>query len=180
MHLDPLSPAQLLGYLAFVLGVTAFLQRDDRRLKLFLASECVAYVVHFALLGNPTAASSASVSFVRLLLSLRFRSRRLAVMVMAVYLALGAALARSPAAWLPVAGSCLSTWGLFTMRGIRMRMLVLVSTLLWLANNILSRSVGGTLLEALIAVVSVTTILRMVREARRGEPALVAGDPEAL
>lgn len=183
MHLDPsqlLSPAQLLGYLAFVLGVSAFLQRSDRRLKLLLASECVAYVVHFALLGNPTAAASSGVSTARALLSLRFRSRRLAVIVIATYLALGVTFARTPAGWIPVVGSCISTWGLFTAQGIRMRVLVLVSTFLWLVNNVLSGSVGGTLLEALVATASVTTIVRMVREARRAGPALEVGGPEAL
>ncbi len=168
MHLlDPswlLAPAQLPGYLAFVLGVTAFLQRDDRRLKLYLVAEAAAYVVHFALLGNPTAASSASVSGVRTLLSVRFRSRRLAVAVMAAYLMLGAALSRTAAGWLPVVGSCLATWGMFTLAGIRMRILVLASTLLWLANDVLSGSVGGTVLEGFVATVSAYTIVRMVRE----------------
>ena len=182
MHLDAsqlLSPAQLLGYLAFVLGVSAFLQTNDRRLKVLLASECVAYAAHFALLGNPTAASSAAVSFTRVLLSLRTRSRRLAVVVIAVYLGLGAVLVRSPAGWLPVVGSSISTWALFTMHGIRMRLLVLTSTLLWLANNLLSGSIGGTLLEGVIAVASISTIARMVRDARRDAPALQAGDPGA-
>lgn len=175
MHLPDasqlLSPAQLLGYLAFVLGVTAFLQRDDRRLKLFLAAECLAYVVHFSLLGNPTAAASSGLSAVRTTASLRYRSRPLALAVMATYLTLGACLARSPAGWLPVLGSCLGTWGLFMMHGIRMRLLVLTSTLFWLTNNILSGSVGGTLLEALIATASITTIVRMIREQRRGAAA---------
>jgi len=40
---------------------------------------------------------------------------------------------------------------------------LLVATLFWLANNIVSRSIGGTLLESVIAAVSVTTIWRMLR-----------------
>ncbi len=168
MHLPTtsqlLSPAQLVGYLAFVLGITAFLQRDDRRLKGFLASECATYVAHFLLLGNPVASASSGVSGCRTLLSLRFRSRRLMIALMLVYLAVGAALARSPAGWLPVVGSCFATWALFTLRGVRLRLAILASTLLWLANNLLSGSVGGSLLEALIAATSVTTILRMVRQ----------------
>jgi hypothetical protein len=162
-----ISPAQLAGYAAFVLGVTAFLQRDDRRLKLFLVSECAAYVVHFALLGNLPAASSAGVSVARNLLSLRSRSKRLAVIFIGISLALGVALTKSPTGWLPVVGSCLGTWALFTMQGIRMRLLVLVSTFLWLANNILSGSIGGTLLEAFIAVASITTMVRISLASRR-------------
>jgi hypothetical protein len=165
-----LAPAQLPGYLAFLLGVTAFLQRDDRRLKLFLVGEAAACVAHFLLLGNPTAAASASVSGARTLLSLRVRSRRLALVVIAAYLALGLALGRTAAGWLPVVGSCFATWGMFTQAGIRMRILVLVSTLLWLANDVLSGSVGGTVLEGFIATVSVVTIARMAR-ARPGADA---------
>ncbi|HET6436434.1 MAG TPA: YgjV family protein [Anaeromyxobacter sp.] len=174
MHLPSpahlLSPAQLVGYLAFVLGVTAFSQREDRRLKVFLTLECLAYVVHFVLLGNATAATSSGVSGCRTLLTLRFRSRRLALVFMATYLAVGALLARTPAAWLPAVGSCLATWALFTLNGVRMRLIMLVSTSLWLANNILSGSVGGTLLEALIATSTIATMVRMVRAPQEGRP----------
>jgi hypothetical protein len=116
-HLDLsqiFSRAQLVGYLAFVLGVTAFLQRKDRRLKAFLVGECAAYVVHFVLLQNFSAASSAGVSATRTLLSLRYQSKRLAVAVIVVCVALGAVLVRSPAGWLPVVGSCFATWGILT------------------------------------------------------------------
>ena len=65
MAVDWLSPAQLVGYLAFVLGVGCFLQTDDRRFKWFMTGECIAYLVHFALLGNPTAVASSSLSMLR-------------------------------------------------------------------------------------------------------------------
>jgi hypothetical protein len=162
------SPAQILGYVAFVLGVTAFLQRDDRRLKVLLSSECAVYVVHFVLLHNLPAAASAGLSGARTLLSLRYRSRGLALAIIAAYAAIGAALARSPAGWLPVVGSSFATWGVLTQHGIRMRLLLLVSTSLWIANNVLSGSIGGTMLEVLIATASITTIVRMLRDARRG------------
>jgi hypothetical protein len=167
MHLAQLlSPAQLVGYVAFVFGVTAFLQPNDRRLKNFLASECGAYVVHFFLLGNPTAAASSAVSGCRTLITMWTRSRRLAVVFMGSYLVIGAALAKSPAAWLPVVGSCLATWSMFRMKGIRMRFVMLVSTSMWMTNNILSGSVGGTLLETFIAIANITTMVRMARTVR--------------
>lgn len=154
------SSAQLAGYAAFILGITAFLQRDDRRLKRFLVAECAAYVVHFLLLGNPPAAGSAGVSGIRTWLSLRFRSKRLALFFTAVYLSLGATLVVSMTGWLPIVGACCATWGLLCMQGIRMRLMVLASTALWLANNMLSHSIGGTILEAFIAVASLITISR--------------------
>lgn len=161
------SPAQLSGYLAFILGVTAFLQREDRRLKLFLVGECLTYAIHFTLLGNLPAAASAGVSGARTLLSIRLRSRWLALVFMASYLMLGLALHTTGARWLPVVGAGVATWAMFMLHGIRMRLVVLASTLLWLINNILSGSIGGTVLEAFIATASLVTIARMLAEARR-------------
>jgi hypothetical protein len=171
MSLDWFSPAQCAGYVAFVLGVASFLQKDDRRFKLFMAGECLAYIVHFALLGNPTAVASSTMSLLRSVLALRTRSVWVAVAVVAINLALGAHLATRLSDWLPLAASCIGTLALFLMRGIPMRLAMLCGTGLWIANNVISGSIGGTALEVVIAVVNVTTVWRMAREARAAQPA---------
>lgn len=159
--MDPLSPAQLVGYVALVLGVAGFLQRDDRRLKLLVGAESFVYVAHFALLGRPPAAASALVSGARTLLAVRFRSGWLAAASIAANVALAVALQARGAGWLPVVGSSLGSVAVFTLRGIPMRLVLLASTSLWLANNVASRSVGGTVLESIIAATSLSTIVRM-------------------
>ncbi len=164
-----LSPAQLLGYVALVLGVAGFLQRDDRRMKLLVTGECLAYVAHFALLGVPSAASSAAVSAARMGLSIRFRSAWLAALTVAVNVALAVAVSTHGLGWVPVFGSSLGAVAVFTLRGIPMRLVLLASTACWLANNVLAGSVGGTVLESLIATASVTTIVRLALEARAVE-----------
>jgi hypothetical protein len=167
--LHPFAPAQLVGYVALVLGVSAFLQRDDRRLKLLIALESFVYVLHFALLGRPPAASSAAVGTVRTLVALRFRSAWLAAASIAVNLVLALALATHGVGWIPVVASCLGAVAVFTMEGIPMRLVLLSCTALWLANNVLSRSVGGTVLESLIAATSISTIIRMTVAPDRAE-----------
>jgi len=47
-----------------------------------------------------------------------------------------------------------------------MRALLLGATLCWLTNNILSGSIGGTMLESIIAAVNTTTMLRLWRAGR--------------
>lgn len=163
---DWFSPAQLFGYVAFVLGVGCFLQVDDRRFKWFMTGECLAYVVHFALLGNPTAVASSLISMVRSLLSLRTRSPWVAVVVVAANIGFGLAIATKPSDWLPLTASCLGTIALFTLQGIPMRLLMLCGTFLWIANNVIAGSIGGTALEVVIAAVNLVTIARMAREAR--------------
>lgn len=158
-----LSPAQLLGYVAFVLGAGCFLQTDDRRFKWFMTGECIAYIAHFALLGNPTAVASSSLSMLRSLLSLCTRSKWVAVGVVAANIGFGLAMATQPSHWLPLTASCLGTIALFMLQGVPMRLLMMVGTGLWIANNLIVGSIGGTALEVVIAVINATTIARMLR-----------------
>ena len=160
---DWFSLAQLLGYVAFVLGVGCFLQTDDRRFKLFMTGECIAYVAHFALLGNPTAVASSSLSMLRSLLSLYTRSKWVAVVIVAANVGFGLAIATKPSDWLPLTASCLGTIALFTLQGVPMRLLMLCGTALWIANNLIVGSIGGTALEVVVAGVNLTTIVRMIR-----------------
>jgi hypothetical protein len=78
----------------------------------------------------------------------------------------GLAIATKPADWLPLTASCLGTIALFTLQGIPMRLLMLCGTALWIANNLIAGSIGGTALEIVIAAINLTTIARMAREAR--------------
>lgn len=164
---DWLSPAQLVGYLAFVLGVGSFLQTDDRRFKLFMTGECLAYVAHFAMLGNPTAVASSLISTVRSLLSLRTRSRWVAAAVVAANIGFGLAVAEQARDWLPLLASCTGTLALFLLQGIPMRLLMLCGTSMWIANNVLAGSIGGTALEVVVAVVNAATIVRLHRQRGR-------------
>jgi hypothetical protein len=171
MSVDWFSPAQCVGYVAFVLGVSSFLQKDDRRFKLFMAGECLAYVVHFALLGNPTAVASSTMSLLRSVLALRTRSVWVALAIVAINLALGLHLATRASDWLPLMASCIGTFALFLLQGIPMRLAMLVGTGLWIANNVIAGSIGGTALEVVIAVVNIMTIRRMTLAARAGQAA---------
>ncbi|MES2581839.1 MAG: YgjV family protein [Pseudomonadota bacterium] len=169
-----ISPAQWFGYLAFVLGVASFLQKNDRRFKWLMAAECLAYVVHFLMLGIPAAAASAGVSVVRSILSLYTRSVWVALAVVAVNLALGYGLATVWWNWLPPIASCTGTLALFLLKGIRMRLAMLVGTTLWIINNAMAGSIGGTALEVVILVVNIYTIARMVRASRLRLPPVAA------
>lgn len=171
MLTDWLSPAQCVGYLAFVLGVGSFLQTDDRRFKLWMAGECLAYVLHFALLGNPTAVASSLISTARSLLALRTRSLWVVAAVVAANIGFGLAVASKPSDWLPLLASCLGTVALFALQGIAMRLLMLCGTGLWIANNLIAGSIGGTALEVVVAAVNGVTIVRLLRQRVNQRPA---------
>jgi len=158
------SPAQVVGYLAFALGVVSFLQKNDRRLKGAVALQAATYALHFALLGSVTAMAASLVTLSRAVLSLRTRSPWVAALLIAVNVVLGITFARHPAAWLPIAASSVGTLAFFLLHGITMRVVLLGGTLLWLTNNLVLGSVGGTLLELVIGAVNASTIVRISRE----------------
>jgi hypothetical protein len=166
MNLDWLSPAQCIGYVAFILGVGCFLQTDDRKFKLFMIGECLAYMAHFALLGNPTAVASSMISTVRSVLSLRTRSVWVAAAVVVANISFGLVVAARPSDWLPLLASCLGTVALFTLTGVPMRLLMLCGTGLWIANNVIAGSIGGSALELVVAGVNAVTIYRLLRRKR--------------
>ena len=164
MSIEWFSPAQCVGYVAFVLGVGSFLQTDDRRFKLFMIGECAAYVVHFAMLGNPTAVASSLISTVRSVLALRTRAWWVAALVVVANLSFGLAVAQRASDWLPLLASCLGTLALFLLQGVQMRLVMLCGTCLWIGNNLLAGSIGGTALEVIVALVNLRTIFRMARQ----------------
>lgn len=164
--MDFTAPAQLVGYLAFVLGIIAFSQRIDWRLKFLVASECVVYTAHFFLLGNNAAAVSAALSALRTFASLKTHSPWVAGFFLVLNLALGIGVATSWTAVFPILAGLSGTVAVFFLRGIGMRLVLLCATLCWLTNNILSGSIGGTLLESTIAVVNSTTMWRLWRAKR--------------
>ena len=163
------SPAQLVGYVALALGITAFLQKSDDRLKFFNATQGLVYAVHFVLLGNLPASASSLISSFRSFLALRYRSWLLGAAIVIVNLGMGVAFAKNKAGWLPVIGSSIATVAILTMRGVSFRAVLLTSTLLWLANNSISRSIGGTLLELANATINISTMIRMVRSPARAQ-----------
>lgn len=166
---DPLSLAQLVGYVAFSIGVYSFLQKDDRRLKATIGAQAFTYAVHFLLLGSPVAATASAVTSVRAVLSLYTKSPYVAVAILATNIGLGVFTATEVASWLPVVASCAGTIAFFWFEGIALRLILLFATACWLANNLLLGSIGGTLLELFLGAVNASTCYRLWRAMRAPE-----------
>lgn len=164
--MDALSPAQIWGYLVFILGVIAFAQKRDSWLKGLLTAEAWCYVVHFLLLGRYAASGSAFIAGLRTLISIRYRSKRLVFIFLCSSLGFGYILAHTWTDWLPVISSCIATFAVFLLSGMPMRLLLLVSTFIMIANNIICGSIGGTLVEICIGTMNVSTTIRMLYQNR--------------
>ncbi len=159
----PFSLPQIVGYVAFLLGVTSFLQRSDRRLRGMIGAQAFTYAVHFFLLGSTVAAVASLITSTRAFLSLATRSRVVAVAILAVNLGFGLLTAKSAAGWLPIAATSAGTIAFFWFTGLRMRLILLLSTACWLTNDVIVGSIGGTMLELFIGAANTTTCYRIWR-----------------
>lgn len=161
----PFSPAQLVGYVAFVLGIVSFLQRDDRRLRMMIAAQSFSYCVHFVLLGSTIGALASLVTCTRALTSLVTRSSRVGVAILSVNVALGVfGAGDSVPGWLAVLGTSAGTVAFFWFDGLPMRFILLGATGCWLGHNLLLGSIGGSVLELLVGVANGSTCYRLWRE----------------
>jgi hypothetical protein len=167
MNLDPFSPAQIMGYLALILGVTAIAQKDDRRLKGMIAVQAAAYCVHFFMLGNMGGAGSTGITCFRSIAALFTRNVWVAHFFFVLYLIAGYHLAVGYAGWLPILANIVGTYAFFLLRGVSMRALILTANGMMLTTSILSGSIGGMILESIIIVTNVTTITRLVKDQQR-------------
>lgn len=155
--------AQGIGLAAMLVGVSAFLQRDDKRFRLRLCLYQAAIAFHFAFMGANTAALSAGLSCGRTIASGRTRSPWVMLFFLVLVWVLGIPGITSPVQWLPIIGTTIGTWGLFRAHGIALRLCMLVGGLCWTSHNILIGSIGGSLIETTFLFVNCHTMYRMWR-----------------
>jgi hypothetical protein len=160
------SLPQCVGYVALAFGVVQFLQKDDKRFKIISIFQCIAYASHFILLGNYPAACGNSISIIRNLLSLKTRSVYVALFLCALSIFLGVLTVKSPAGLLPICASLVAIVAMFRLDGVPLRLAFLTCTGMWLANNIICHSIGGVILETIIAATNTFTMVRMTADAR--------------
>jgi hypothetical protein len=156
--------AQLLGFVSLALGVSTFYQKNDKKLKVIMFIFNVNHLLHFILLGSAVSAISAGLSALRTGTSIYTSSKYVAALFIITALSLGIYISNEWWDLWPILGTALGTYAMFMLRGIKMRVVFLMSSFLWLTNNIIIGSIGGTLLEMSVIIMNSLTIYRMTRD----------------
>lgn len=128
--------AQGVGVIAFLIGITTFINRDERRFKKQLSVYNAIIGVHFFLMGAWPAGSSAMLNCVRTLITLRTRSLWVMALFIVLTGGLGIAKFHHPMELLPVIGTIVSTWALFRCTGLTTRCVIWCSTCCWVIHNL--------------------------------------------
>lgn len=156
--------AQALGFVSYGLGMWAFYQKDDRRLKIIMCVFNINHMVHYLLLGSSISAIASSISALRTATSIFTSSKNIAAIFIIVTASLGYYMMEEWSQLWSVLGVIIGTFTLFVLKGIAMRIGFLIGSFCWLTNNILVGSIGGTLLEATLTAMNLFTIYRLVKQ----------------
>lgn len=161
--------AQLLGFASFAIGMYAFYQKDDKKLKIIMFIFSLNHTLHYLLLGSMVSALSALLSALRTGLSIYISSKWLAFAFITVSLTSGIYLADSIWDMWAILGMSIGTYSFFVLKGIQMRIGFLIGAMCWLTNNILVGSIGGILLEATLISVNLVTIIRLLQDKNKAK-----------
>ncbi|SPW27433.1 Inner membrane protein ygjV [Edwardsiella tarda] len=156
------------GVVAFLVGITTFFNRDERRFRLQLALYSSIIGVHFFLMGASTAGMSAELNAIRSVVATRTRNLWVMVLFIVLTLVLGGSELQHPLEVLPIVGTIASTWALFRCRGLTTRCVMWCSTACWVIHNLWLGSLGGSLIEGSFLLVNGYNIVRFYRMQRRG------------
>ncbi|EKM0527206.1 YgjV family protein [Cronobacter turicensis] len=160
--------AQGVGVIAFLIGITTFFNRDERRFKLQLALYSAVIGAHFFLMGATPAGMSAELNALRTVISLRTRSLWIMTLFIVLTLTLGLVKLHHPIELLPISGTVASTWALFRCTGLTTRCVMWCSTACWVTHNFWIGSIGGTLIEGSFLIINGLNIIRFWQMQKRG------------
>ncbi|UJF18267.1 YgjV family protein [Vibrio sp. SS-MA-C1-2] len=156
--------AQVIGGLAFFIGIAAFLQKKDIRFRYLMTAFCLIMSVHFLLMGALTAAIGVTINAARIYISIKTQSKK--VMWAFIFLL---TLFMLPSIeniyqFLPYLGSAICTWALFSTTGIKLRLFILFNSSCWFIHNLSISSIGGSLIEGLFVLTNLYTIVLLYRQ----------------
>lgn len=174
-HVDLMAPAQLVGYIATVVGIGAFFFKDDRAFKGLMAAGLLIWGVQYWMLEAWTSSLTSGLIASRQALSMYAPSMsgRLKTSVSIFYLTMFTAIlvltwegARSIWPWLAAVNA---TYAMIFLNGAAMRKQVMLSTAFWLVNALIVGSMGHIITTVVTLLVNGWTVYRLGRDLRRSE-----------
>lgn len=158
---------QILGFVSFALGIYAFYQKDDRKLKIFMFLFGITHAIHYLFLGSIVSTLSAGLSATRTGVAIYISSKKMAFIFITLGLISALYIAEDFWALWAMMGMIFGTYSVFVLKGIPMRIGFVLGAICWLINNISVGSIGGILLETTLVSMNILTIIRLLRDQRQ-------------
>ncbi|MEZ8143280.1 YgjV family protein [Enterovibrio sp. FF113] len=160
------SPSQILGYLALSTAIIAMLQTNDIKLKVWMTIGYILLASHYVMLQSLVTACTLTIGAVRNVVSIRYNSFWVALIFAAFYLVVGILVMSKPIDLLAVIGAVINTIAIITLKGIKMRLVLIFSCFFGISNAVVIGSIGGAVLECILLLLGLITVYRMIKSER--------------
>ncbi|OTP83707.1 YgjV family protein [Gilliamella apicola] len=160
---------QLIGILGYLVGISAFLQRRDNVFRWQLTIVNVIMTLHFYLLG-PESYPAAILNVVNIFRNIASNyTKNILVMLFFIALMWIFYFFTTPDPtqfihYLSVIGTTLVTIALFRLQQQKMRLLILMSSVLWIIYSLWIGSLGSLAIEVTFAIINIITIIKLSKK----------------
>ena len=160
---------QLIGILGYFVGISAFLQRRDNVFRWQLTIVNVIMTLHFYLLG-PESYPAAILNVVNIFRNIASNyTKNILVMLFFIALMWIFYFFTTPDPtqfihYLSVIGTTLVTIALFRLQQQKMRLLILMSSVLWIIYSLWIGSLGSLAIEVTFAIINIITIIKLSKK----------------
>ena len=160
---------QLIGILGYFVGISAFLQRRDNVFRWQLTIVNVIMTLHFYLLG-PESYPAAILNVVNIFRNIASNyTKNISVMLFFIALMWIFYFFTTPDPtqfihYLSVIGTTLVTIALFRLQQQKMRLLILMSSVLWIIYSLWIGSLGSLAIEVTFAIINIITIIKLSKK----------------
>lgn len=154
---------QIVGFIAMFIIFYAFSVKDDTKLVKLMSISCVFWILHFFLMGNFWALIATSVGLLRLLLSLKYKGNMKVLLFIAILsLILGYMSYEGFISLIPICATLIASYAFFFLEKIPLRLLLQVTSLMWLYYHLQTWSISGVINEIVVQWTLILTIYRFI------------------
>jgi MFS family permease len=159
---------QAIGIIASGFVILGFTRKVDDHLKVFMFFGSVAFAIHFFMLGAYAGLFISIINCFRIGFSIYFfKSKKLMIFFIGAYILTGAVVYETIFDLLPFMSSTLSTYSMYMLSGIKLRMVSVVGSVAWMIYTMIFYSIGGIITNIFAISMNLTTITRLIINKRK-------------
>lgn len=160
--------AQIVGLIATAFIIVAYSFKNDTSYRAIASAGGFLFSLHFFMLGAFAGSAVNLINGFRSISAIHFhKSKKLMLFFMALYIFSAFFVVEEFIDALPFLNGLLGAYAIFQLSGIRMRLVMLVVSGMWMAYNIIFMSIGGIITECFVLTSNCITIYRIFRDNKK-------------
>ena len=155
--------AQMYGFIAMLMTLMAFLQKDDTFTKKLMMVSVFFWGIYYILLWMMSGLIVIIIWYIRMLLSIKYnKNKYILIFVLVITIFAWYYTYTDMVSLLPIIASLYATYAFFYLERLRLRASLVWISFIWLIYHIKMGAIAGILNEIMVQIVLMITIYRMI------------------